>query len=199
MSVLMPNYEIMGRGNPPASLADFQGLRVNASGGHAALMQALGSITTTIPAPDLYSSMERGALDSVVYPYTYAFNAYSLHELSTWVSDYWNLGTVHCVLGANADAYNSLPPQYRELIEEAIPNAYAHQIADYERVDSVNEADYAERGMVRVPMPDDVKAALEAAVEPSWAAWVADMDGRGHPGQELLDLILSAAAAAVAE
>ena len=53
MSVLMPNYEIMGRGNPPTSLADFQGLRVNASGGHAALMQALGSTTTTIPAPDL--------------------------------------------------------------------------------------------------------------------------------------------------
>lgn len=199
MSVLMPNYEIMGRGNPPQSLADWQGLRVNASGGHAALMQALGAVSTTIPAPDLYSSMERGALDAVVYPYTYAFNAYSLQELSTWVSDYWNLGTVHCVLGANEDAYNSLPPQYRALIDEAIPNAYAHQISEYQRVDAVNEADYAARGMTRVAIGDDVRAALEASVAPSWQAWVADMDARGHPGQELLDLILSSAAAATAE
>ncbi|WP_127108365.1 C4-dicarboxylate ABC transporter substrate-binding protein [Pararhodobacter zhoushanensis] len=199
MSVLMPNYEVMGRGEPPMDLAAWQGLRINASGGHAALMQALGAVSTTIPAPDLYSSMERGALDAIVYPYTYAFTAYSLQELSTWVTDSWNLGTVHCALAANADAYASLPQQYRDLIDEAIPAAYAHQIEAYSEVDATNEADFEARGLVRVPMPDDVRSALEAAVTPSWQAWVADMDSRGYPGQELLDLILTSAAAATAQ
>lgn len=199
MSVLMPNYEVMGRGTPPADLAAWSGLRINASGGHAALMQALGAVTTTIPAPDLYSSMERGALDAIVYPYTYAFTAYSLQELSTWVTDRWNLGTVNCVLAANEDAYAGLPQQYRDLIDEAIPAAYAHQIEAYETVDAQNEADFEARGLVRIPMGDDVRAALQSAVEPSWQAWVEDMNSRGAPGQELLDLILSSAAAATAE
>lgn len=199
MSVLMPNYEVMGRGTPPADLAAWSGLRINASGGHAALMQALGAVSTTIPAPDLYSSMERGALDAIVYPYTYAFTAYSLQELSTWVTDRWNLGTVNCVLAANEDAYASLPQQYRDLIDEAIPAAYAHQIEAYATVDAENEADFEARGLVQIPMTDDVRAALQAAVEPSWQAWVEDMNSRGAPGQELLDLILSSAAAATAE
>ncbi|WP_417627195.1 C4-dicarboxylate ABC transporter substrate-binding protein [Pararhodobacter aggregans] len=199
MSVLMPNYEVMGRGTPPADLAAWSGLRINASGGHAALMQALGAVSTTIPAPDLYSSMERGALDAIVYPYTYAFTAYSLQELSTWVTDRWNLGTVNCVLAANEGAYDALPQQYRDLIDEAIPAAYAHQIEAYATVDAENEADFEARGLVRIPMTDDVRAALQAAVEPSWQAWVEDMNSRGAPGQELLDLILSSAAAATAE
>lgn len=199
MSVLMPNYEVMGRGEPPMDAQAWAGLRVNASGGHAALMQALGAVSTTIPAPDLYSSMERGALDAIVYPYTYAFTAYSLQELSTWVTDRWNLGTVHCALVANEDAYNGLPQQYRDLIEEAIPAAYAHQIEAYQTVDATNEADFEARGLVRVPLSDDVRAALTSAVQPSWQAWVDDMNSRGAPGQELLDLILSSAAAASAE
>jgi TRAP-type C4-dicarboxylate transport system substrate-binding protein len=197
MSVLMPNYEIMGRGTPPQNLADWQGRRVNASGGHSPLMQAIGAVPTTIPSPDIYSTMERGALDAVVYPYTYAFQVYSLHELSTWVTDGWNLGTVHCALAANAHAYEVLPQQYRDLIDAAIPQAYERQIADYRRVDEINEELFEARGLQRVQLTDDVREALQAAVTPAWQAWVADMDSRGRPGQELLDLILSAAERAV--
>lgn len=199
MSILMPNYEIMGNGTAPLTVADWQGRRVNASGGHSPLMQALGAVPTTIPSPDMYSSMERGALDGIVYPYTYAFTAYSLQELSTWVTDSWNMGTVHCAFAANADAWNALPQQYRDLIEAGVPQAYEHQIADYAATQEKDEADFEKRGLVRVPLNDDVRAVLEAAVKPSWEAWVADMNSKGHPGQELLDLILTSAAKATAE
>ncbi|MFU8862499.1 MAG: C4-dicarboxylate ABC transporter substrate-binding protein [Rhodobacterales bacterium] len=199
MSILMPNYEIMGRGEAPLSVADWQGRRVNASGGHSPLMQALDAVPTTIPSPDMYSSMERGALDAIVYPYTYAFTAYSLQELSTWVTDNWNMGTVHCAFAANTDAWNALPQQYRDLIEAGVPQAYEHQIADYAETQEKDEAEFEKRGIERVPLNDDVRATLEGAVKPSWDAWVADMDRRGHPGQELLDLILTSAAAATGE
>lgn len=194
MSILMPNYEAMGNGTPPATLADWQGRRVNASGGHSTLMEALGAVPTTIPSPDIYSTMERGALDAVVYPYSYAFATYNLHELSTWVTDGWNLGTVHCAFAVNADAWNALPQEYRDLIEAAIPGAYEAQIADYARVDAENEAKFEERGLQRIAMGDDVRAALQAAVEPAWKTWVDEVNANGQPGQEILDLILSTAA-----
>jgi TRAP-type C4-dicarboxylate transport system substrate-binding protein len=194
MSILMPNYEVMGRGTPPTTVTDWQGRRINASGGHAALMTTMGAVPTTIPSPDIYSTMERGALDGVVYPYSYAFAVYNLHELSTWVSDGWNLGTVHCAFAVNGDAWNALPPQYRDLIEAAIPGAYEAQIADYARVDAENEAKFEARGLQRIAMGDDVRAALQAAVEPAWKTWVDDMTAKGQPGQEIIDLILSTAA-----
>jgi TRAP-type C4-dicarboxylate transport system substrate-binding protein len=197
MSALMPNYEIMGTGEVPTSLADWAGKRLNASGGHAALMEAIGAVPSTMPAPDLYNSLERGVVDGIVYPYTYAFVAYRFHELSTWVSDAWNLGTVQCTVAANTDAYNALPDQYKALLAEAIVPAYEHQIAAYGEIDKANEKIFDEKGLKRIPLTDDIKAALEAAVAPSWQAWIDGANEKGLPGQELFDLILSEAAAAV--
>ena len=196
MSALMPNYEIMGRGKMPNTLEDWRGLRLNASGGHANLMEAIGSIPTTVPAPDLYTTMERGAVDGIVYPYTYAFTAYRVHEISDWVTDHWNLGTVECAVAANTDAYNALPDQYKTLLTEAVPAAYAYQIKKYAEIDAESEAQFAERGLKRIPITDEIRSALAAAVEPSWVAWVEQMNAQGLPGQELLDLILSEAAKA---
>jgi hypothetical protein len=49
-----------------------------------------------------------------------------------------------------------------------------------------------------VPITDEIRAALEAAVEPSWEQWVADMEARGAPGRKVLDLILQLAEDATA-
>lgn len=196
MSALMPNYEIMGKGDAPAKLEDWSGVRVNASGGHAALMEAIGAVPSTMPAPDLYNSLERGVIDGIVYPYTYAFVAYRFHELSGWVTDAWNLGTVQCTVAANTDAYNALPDQYKTLLAEAVVPAYQHQIAAYGEIDAANEKEFDARGLKRIPLTDDVKAALDAAVAPSWQKWIDDTTAKGLPGQELFDLILSEAAKA---
>lgn len=193
MSALMPNYEIMGRGDTPANLADWDGVRLNASGGHAALTEALGAVPSTMPAPDLYNSLERGVIEGIVYPYTYAFVAYRFHELSTWVTDAWNLGTVQCTVAANTDAYNALPEQYKQLLAEAVVPAYNHQIAAYAEIDAANEKEFEARGLKRIPLTDDIRTALKAAVQPSWQKWIDDATAKGIPGQELFDLILSEA------
>ena len=193
MSALMPNYEIMGNGDAPASLADWSGIRLNASGGHAALMEAIGAVPSTMPAPDLYNALERGVINGIVYPYTYAFVAYRFHELSTWVSDAWNLGTIQCTVAANTDAYNALPDQYKTLLAEAVVPAYQHQINAYGEIDAANEKEFQARGLKRIPLTDDIKAALDAAVAPSWQKWIDDVTANGLPGQELFDLILAEA------
>ncbi|WP_372604413.1 TRAP transporter substrate-binding protein DctP [Actibacterium sp.] len=199
MSALMPNYEIMGKGDVPAGLGDWEGKRLTASGGHAALMQAIGAIPSTVPAPDLYTTLERGAVDGIVYPYTYAFTAYRFHELSDWVTDHWGLGTVQCNVAANTDAYNALPDQYKALIDEAIPHAYEYQIAKYAEIDADSEKQFEERGLKRIPITDEIRTALQQAVAPSWQEWVDNANAQNLPGQELLDLILSTAAQAAAK
>jgi len=199
MSALLSNYEIMGRGDAPMALADWKGKRVNASGGLAAVTEALGAVPVAITGPDSYETLERGVVDAVAFPYTYAFVSYRVHEISDWVTDHWSLGTIQCSFGANMDAYNALPDQYKALIEEAKLAGYDHQIAEYTKIDEANEATFAELGLERIPMTEDVQAALNAAIAPSWQAWVDERTAEGYPGQELLDLILSSAAAAKGE
>lgn len=199
MSALMPNYEVMGKGDTPMALSDWDGLRVNASGGHADLMEAISAVPSTMPAPDLYTSLERGVIEGIVYPYTYAFVAYRFHELSDWVTDAWNLGTIQCTVAANTDAYNALPEQYKTLLTEAVADAYAHQIKAYGDIDAANEKLFEERGIKRIPVTDEISAALKAAVEPSWQKWIDETTAKGIPAQELFDLIMSEADKASAE
>ncbi|WP_161556034.1 TRAP transporter substrate-binding protein DctP [Mangrovicoccus ximenensis] len=194
MSALMPNYEVMGRGTAPATAADWEGLRINASAGHAVLMEALGAVPSTMPAPDLYNSLERGVIDGVAYPYTYAFVSYRFHELSDWVTDGWNLGTIQCTVAASLDAWTALPPQYQELLREAVPAAYAHQIEAYAEADAANEEIFAERGLARIPVTPEIRAVLDGAAQPSWQEWIEDITARGYPGQELFDLMIAEAA-----
>lgn len=194
LGIPLSPYEAMGRGKPPTELADWQGMRVSAPAGLSGMLRQVGAAPAMIAATDMSQSLERGVLDAVWFPYTYAHAAYGLHELSDWVTDDWALSTTICHLAVNKGAYDALPQQYRELLDEAKPLAYAHQFSEYDKVDIVNEERFAAENLVRVPMTDEIRTALEAAAQPAWEEWVETTSARGLPGQELLDFLLQSAA-----
>ncbi|WP_340149122.1 TRAP transporter substrate-binding protein DctP [uncultured Sneathiella sp.] len=194
MTALMPNYEVMGKGEAPKSIKDWEGLRLSASGGIGDLMKSIGAIPTTVPAPEMYQSLERGVMDGVAFPYTYAFAAYKLHELADWRTEKSSLGSLTCVLVASKQAYEALPPQYRELIDRVKPGAYKHQIDTYTAIDEKNEKLFEEEGLKKVRFSEeDVEQIMDKAVQPSWDAWVAARNAEGLDGQALLDEILALA------
>jgi len=194
MTALMPNYEVMGKGDAPKTIDDWKGLRLSASGGIGDLMKSIGAIPTTVPAPEMYQSLERGVMDGVAFPYTYAFAAYKLHELSDWRTEKSALGSLTCVLVANKQAYEALPPQYKELIDRVKPAAYQHQVDTYVAIDEKNEKLFEERGLEKVRFSkEDVEKIMDQAVQPSWDAWVAARNAEGLDGQALLDEILALA------
>jgi len=59
-SNLLPQYEFIGKGKAPKSLADFKGMRVRAIGGIGDAMKNLGAVPTSVPATEVYTSIERG-------------------------------------------------------------------------------------------------------------------------------------------
>lgn len=194
MSALMPNYEIMGRGDAPESLEDWKGMRLHAAGGMGAVMRSIGATTITVPAPELYQSMERNVIDAVANPYTYAFAAYKLDEISTWRTVKSPLGSLTCGIVANKDAYDALPQQYKDLIDRVKPIAYQHQIDTYLGIDAKNEKQFDDNGLKSVQFSEqDIETIKKTAVQPAWDAWVSDRNAEGLPGQELLDSVLNAA------
>jgi TRAP-type mannitol/chloroaromatic compound transport system substrate-binding protein len=87
MSTVLPQYEFMGVGNPPTKLEDWKGMRVRALGGIGEAMRKLGSVPTTVPAPEVYTSLERGVVQAASFPYAYTFASYRLHEIGTWFTE----------------------------------------------------------------------------------------------------------------
>ena len=198
MSNILPQYEYMGKGAPPQSVADFKGKRLRALGGMGRAAELIGATPSTMPASETYTALQRGTVDAIGFPYSYTFAAYKLDEIADWVTTNMSLGTVNCPSVFNVEAWNSLPDQYKELLLGLKDGAYAAMDAAYKAKDVANEKKWREGGKIRmVQIPEDEMAGFrDIAGQPVWDAWVEDNQD-DLPAQELLDLVLSTAKAAM--
>ena len=195
MSNILPQYEYMGRGKPPRVLADFKGKRLRALGGMGAAAKAIGAVPTTMPASETYTALQRGTVDAVGFPYTYTFAAYKLDEIAEWYTTNMSLGTVNCPTVFNKTAYAALPKQYRKLLDEVKPGAYAAMKAAYAAKDKANIQKWKKTGLKAITLPDrELNQFRRVGGEPVWDAWVKDNEGE-IPAQALLDLVLKLAGA----
>lgn len=194
MALPLPQYEFMGVGTPPKTLTDWRGKRVRALGGIGDAMRTLGAVPTTVPAPEVYTSLERGVVDAASFPFTYAHGAYKLHEVSKWYTVNMALGSVMCPLGVTVPAWDKLPDQYKRLLEEAKEDAYQTLKVAYAKADERWFAEWKQRGLTEIRYTDaDREAFQRQGGQPVWDAWVKEMEGKRIPGRELLDLIMTEA------
>jgi TRAP-type C4-dicarboxylate transport system substrate-binding protein len=191
MSVLQPQSELMGTGEPPRKMEDFKGMRVRALGGTGSALRNLGAVPTSVPAPEVYTALERGVFRAVAFPYTYAFAAYKIHELGKWHTTNLAPGANNCPTIVGLDAYNGLPAKYRTILDEAKPGAYEALKKAQDESDRKNLEEWKKRGLVAlVYPPEELKKFREMGAAPVWKEWVTENTGKGVPAQELLDLVL---------
>ena len=183
----LPRTELMGR-RRIAGVADLKGVRMRISGGNALVMEHFGAVATMVTAPETYQAIERGMLDMVGLPWTFALGAYRLHEISTYATDGLALTPFSCFIGLSLDAWKALPaklqallPRLREANDRALVQAYA--AADREFLPLF------ERKLEIVPFPRSERTKLIARAEPVWESWAADMDTKGLAGSEMLRFV----------
>ena len=194
MATPLPQYEFMGVGNPPRTLEDWKGMRVRALGGLGDAMREIGAVPTTVPAPEVYTALERGTINAASAGFTYMHAAYRLHEISKWYTDGLAPGTIGCIVAVNRDAYERLPAEYRTMLDEARPVAYEKMRDAYLEADAKNVPLFQQMGMERITYTPEQRAQFEErAAKPVWDKWVAEMNSKKLPGQELLDFILAEA------
>lgn len=189
-SGLLPQYEFLGKGKPPTTLEGWKGLRVRAGGGVGDAMRALGAVLTTVPATETFTSMERGTMDAVSLPYTYAHASYQLHTIASWYTNNMSPGTSECAAVINKDAYAKLPDQYKKLLDEALPQAYKDQIQAYVDIDKVNLPLFKSKMQEILYSDAELKRFREVAGKPVWDKWVADNKGK-FDAQGVLDTLLA--------
>lgn len=191
---ILPQYEYMGKGEPPTSVADFKGKRLRALGGMGRSAKKIGAVPTTVTASETYTALQRGTVDAIGFPFTYAFSAYKLDEVADWYTTNMSLGTVNCPVVANKNSWNKLPKQYQDLLNSLKQDAVEFQAAAYQKKDIENLKVWPQK-MKAITIPEDQMAEFrKVAGKPIWDEWVAEASKTVPEAQELLDLLLSTAA-----
>jgi TRAP-type mannitol/chloroaromatic compound transport system substrate-binding protein len=194
MAGILPQYEFMGVGDPPKTVAAWKGLRVRALGGLGEAMRVIGANTLSPPASEVYTALERATVDAASFPFSYAHASYKLQEISKWYTTNLSPGTINCPYVFAITAWKKLPPQYQKLLMELKEPAYAAMKAAYKDADDKNIPDFNKRGLIAITYPpEELQKFRDLAGKPVWDAWVKEADGKGLPGKELLQLILDTA------
>ncbi|MDC0912948.1 C4-dicarboxylate TRAP transporter substrate-binding protein [Paracoccaceae bacterium] len=198
MTSPMPQYNLVGTGEPRTTLSDFEGMRVRATGGLGKAFAAAGSVPTSVTATEAYQAMESGVVDTVAFAQHAHLSFGTINQADWWTANL-NPGTVNCPVVVNIDAYESLSDAHREALDGSVQEALDHYVANYGELLAKWDSVLAEKGVTKVEISADVIDAFRAkAADPIRDAWIADMEAQGLPGQELYDLVMSTLAKAKA-
>ena len=194
MPNVLPQYEYMGKGTPPAKVSDFKGKRLRALGGMGRAAKAIGAVPTTMPASETYTALSRGTVDAIGFPFTYTFSAYKLDEVSDWYTTNMVLGTVNCPVVFNVNSWSKLPKQYQKLLNDLKGEASNAQKQAYTKKDKENLKKWAANPKLTAVKIDEAEMAEFRRIggQPLWNDWVKENAG-DIPAQELLDLVLKTA------
>lgn len=173
VSGLLPQYEVLGKGDAPTDLSDWQGMRVRAGGGLGDAMEALGGVKTTLPAGETSTAFQRGAVDAAAFPYTYAHVSFKISDEADWFTTNMAPGTSECGWLFNKTAYEALPSQYQELLMSYRDLVMDVEQAEYAKADEKNLPMFHD-SMTPVTYTDEQLAQFrEVAGQPVWDAWIA--------------------------
>jgi len=86
----LPQYNLVGVGDVPETLADFDGLSVRATGGIGAAMEAVGGVPTSMSATEVRQAMDSGVVKAVAFA-PHAHMSFGIIENATWWTTNLNL------------------------------------------------------------------------------------------------------------
>jgi TRAP-type C4-dicarboxylate transport system substrate-binding protein len=184
----LPQYNIAGKGKAPATLADFEGMSVRATGGIGNALKRIGVSPVSLGAGEVYGAMESGAIQGAAFA-PHAHLSFKVVDESEWWTTNLNPGTVNCPVVVNTDALNGLSDAHREALLGSVDEALDHYLSAYQVSVDKFEAVVAERSIAKLSYSADDVARLQATAEPVLNDWLAAMDEAGVPGQELYDLV----------
>ena len=190
MTSPMPQYNLVGTGEPRDTLEKFDGMRVRATGGLGQAFEAVGGVPTSVTSSEAYQAMESGVVDTVAFAQHAHLSFGTINQADWWTANL-NPGTVNCPVVVNIDAYEALSDDHRAALDSSVSEALDHYLANYGELLKQWDSVLAEKGVQKVELDDAVIAEFRAkAADPIRDAWIKDMEAQGIPGQELYDLVV---------
>lgn len=182
--------------------SDLEGLRIRRPTAVAGeMLENMGASPVGMPAPDIYTSMQRGVIDGLSFPWEglKGFRINELVEYHTEVPFY----TLIFVATMNQRAYDRLSPELQSVIDDNSGMLWAEKAgAVFDQLDVEGKQEAKDAGHtireIKNPLEDpDWQAPLQDGIDD----YLAELEKRGLPGREVYDaaLIASESCAAAQE
>ncbi len=171
------------------TLADIKGVKVRCAGGYDAKhIKELGGNVVFLRGPEVYSAMQKGAIEANYSPLTTYFK-YRLYEIGKR-KNFLIIPQFNGIVGIvtmNQDSWNRLPSDVQKIIYEVgkeFTNVHLQKISDLEQKNAMK---MKEAGVVISEVPiNEVEKWANLTEASSKAKWVKDAQASGKPGKELM-------------
>lgn len=142
--------------------ADLEGLRIRTpSEVSSDMLESMGADPVGMPAPDIYTSLQRGVIDGLSLPWE-AMKVFQVNELVDYHLDIpYYTGALMAVM--NRDAYEALSPEAREAIDANTGMGWAEKAGEvFYRLDREGKAQARKQGDIIHRVEDPLN-------DPQWA------------------------------
>ncbi|KZZ71274.1 TRAP transporter substrate-binding protein DctP, partial [Sulfitobacter sp. HI0129] len=167
MTSPMPQYNLVGTGEPRDTLAKMEGMRVRATGGLGEAFEKVGAVPTSVTSSEAYNAMESGVVDTVAFAQHAHLSFGTINKADWWTANL-NPGTVNCPVVVNIDAYNALSDEERAALDSSVDEALDHYLANYGELLKKWDSILDEKGVQKVEFSEEEIAAFrEKAADPA--------------------------------
>ncbi len=186
MPTPLPQYNIVAKGDAPAALADFDGLRVRGPGGMLSVLANYGAVKTNVPFSEVRQSMDSGVIDGPGGA-QHLHLATKSYTVGQWYTTNLNLGSADCPVIVNTDALAALSDSNRAALMDSIDGAMTHYVDNYNN-NTIGKYDAAvkEAGLTAVTFSADQVAELNEVAAKVRGEWIEKHKG-DFDAQELFD------------
>lgn len=180
------------------SAADFAGLKVRSPSRTGAwVLEALGAEPVGMPVPALPQALSRNTVDAGLVPYEIAIplGLAELTEASVELDGGARFGTSTFLFAMNKDAYNSLPDDLKQVIDDHSGMAIAADIGTgWNNIEPIGQRIAREAGNSVTQLSPEASAEFAPIFETVAQRWVAEVTELGYDGAALLEKARAAVA-----
>jgi TRAP-type transport system periplasmic protein len=190
MGVYLANYNMTSAYNlftkkPVRTLEDLKGMKIRSSGGSGTtLINSLGAVAVTTPAPEVYAAFQRGMVDGVAFYDTGAIG-YRVHEVSKFMT-VLNMDNSPLAYAFNKKTFDNYPPEVKRFMYSMLRRLNQMSGNAFDEHDSISRKAIEDSGVKVVTPTADQMARWRAAAEPMWEAFINENEAKGLPARQLV-------------
>lgn len=180
-------YAIVTKGKKVETLEDLKGLKLRTPSIEAGeMIESWGATQVSIPATEMYDSMQKGVIDGGVLPIA-AINDFNLTDIVDYVA-IGNFNTSLFYVMMNEGSWNKISPEDQEAIQELMGLPMSEVSGEKFDEQALQAREDAEAlGAEFYEVSEDELNKFKEASEGIAKKWIEDMEAKGIPGQEIYD------------
>jgi TRAP-type C4-dicarboxylate transport system substrate-binding protein len=182
---------VFTKSKPIKTLDDLRGLKIRAPGPvQTSMLSALGAVPLTMPAGEIYDSLERGVIDGLITGSS-AISSFRLDQVARYatLADFY---VATMIVAMNHQSYKKLSSEDRALLDSLTGSRlsmvgaknYDNASADgLKALKKVNASIYE--------LPAEERARWRSATAKVSSDWINEMESKGLPGKQVYEKMIS--------